>query len=218
MPTHHADLAAPRPWRESLQRSHERRDAARRARRRRFRGRGVSFVLCAVMVLGGGAALATGGGSSTSKPAATASASQSAIVAAQQKLGVAADGVVGPQTRRAVRRFQRRNGLVVDGVIGPQTLAALGISGESVVKAKEQRSGSGGGSPQLQKIAQCESGGDPAAISAGGDYRGKYQVSRDTWRAVGGKGDPAAASEAEQDRRAAILLERAGPSSWPNCA
>jgi hypothetical protein len=35
---------------------------------------------------------------------------------------------------------------------------------------------------------------------------------------VGGSGDPAAAPEAEQDRRAATLMVQAGPSAWPNCA
>ena len=35
---------------------------------------------------------------------------------------------------------------------------------------------------------------------------------------MGGKGDPAQASEAEQDRRAAKLLAQAGTSPWPNCA
>jgi L,D-transpeptidase catalytic domain/Putative peptidoglycan binding domain len=36
------------------------------------------------------------------------------------------DGIFGPQTRRAVRRFQRHKKLVVDGVAGRRTLAALG--------------------------------------------------------------------------------------------
>ena len=71
--------------------------------------------------------------------------------------------------------------------------------------------------PQLRSIAQCESHGDPRAISAGGTYRGKYQFSFATWRSVGGEGDPAAASETEQDRRAAILYARAGSSPWPVC-
>jgi hypothetical protein len=34
---------------------------------------------------------------------------------------------------------------------------------------------------------------------------------------VGGTGNPAAASEAEQDRRAAMLYQRAGASPWPVC-
>jgi Transglycosylase-like domain len=72
-------------------------------------------------------------------------------------------------------------------------------------------------SPQLQAIAQCESGGDPTAIGGGGLYRGKYQFTYGTWQSVGGTGDPAAAPEAEQDRRAAILLSRDGAGQWPVC-
>jgi hypothetical protein len=69
----------------------------------------------------------------------------------------------------------------------------------------------------LERIAACESHGNSRAIGGGGAYRGKYQFSFGTWAAVGGKGDPAAASEAEQDRRAAILLRRTGGSAWPVC-
>ena len=71
--------------------------------------------------------------------------------------------------------------------------------------------------PQLAAIAACESGGDPQAIGGGGAYRGKYQFSPATWQAVGGSGDPAAAPEAEQDRRAAMLYAQSGPSQWPVC-
>ena len=71
--------------------------------------------------------------------------------------------------------------------------------------------------PQLEAIAECESGGDPRAISSGGTYRGKYQFSFSTWRSVGGTGDPAAASETEQDRRAAKLYRTGGPGHWPVC-
>ena len=62
-----------------------------------------------------------------------------------------------------------------------------------------------------------ESGGDPSAVAGGGTYRGKYQFSREAWAGVGGSGDPAAASEGEQDRRAATLYARTGSSSWPVC-
>jgi hypothetical protein len=71
-------------------------------------------------------------------------------------------------------------------------------------------------SPQLQAIAACESGGNPTADTGNGFY-GKYQFTLSTWQAVGGSGNPAAASEGEQDRRAAALLAQAGPGQWPVC-
>jgi Transglycosylase-like domain len=72
-------------------------------------------------------------------------------------------------------------------------------------------------SATLEAIALCESGGDPSAVSSDGSYRGKYQFSFETWAAVGGSGDPAAASEAEQDYRAALLYAQSGSSPWPVC-
>jgi soluble lytic murein transglycosylase-like protein len=41
----------------------------------------------------------------------------------------AIDGIAGPMTARAVRRFQRSAGLIVDGVAGPLTRAKLGRLG-----------------------------------------------------------------------------------------
>jgi hypothetical protein len=72
-------------------------------------------------------------------------------------------------------------------------------------------------SPELERIAQCESGGDPTAVSPGGTYRGLYQFDLQTWRSVGGRGDPAAATAEEQGRRAEILYARRGPAPWPVC-
>jgi len=69
----------------------------------------------------------------------------------------------------------------------------------------------------LEAIAACESGGDPTVVDASGTYRGKYQFDMQTWASVGGSGDPAAASEAEQDYRAALLMSRSGSSPWPVC-
>ena len=77
--------------------------------------------------------------------------------------------------------------------------------------------GGGGTGSHLEQIARCESGGNPRAVSPDGRYRGKYQFAPETWQAVGGTGDPAAASEAEQDRRAAILYAQQGASPWPIC-
>jgi Transglycosylase-like domain len=69
----------------------------------------------------------------------------------------------------------------------------------------------------LDAIGACESGGDPTSVSSDGSYRGKYQFDYGTWESVGGSGDPAAASEAEQDYRAALLYSQAGSSPWPVC-
>lgn len=77
--------------------------------------------------------------------------------------------------------------------------------------------GSGATPGHLQAIAACESGGNPRAVGGGGAYRGKYQFDYGTWASVGGTGDPAAAPEAEQDRRAAMLYARRGSAPWPTC-
>jgi murein L,D-transpeptidase YcbB/YkuD len=197
------DLSCPEPWLESKRRSRSRRGAAAR-RLRRLRGRRAGLaVLGASLVLAGGATA-----ESTSRSASKAVAPGVDVAAVQRALGIPADGVVGPQTRRAIRRFQRANGLTVDGVVGPQTLAALGLSAETAETSS---------STTLERIAECESGGDPTAVSPDGRYRGKYQFSRATWRAMGGTGDPSKAPEAEQDRRAAALLEERGTAPWPVC-
>lgn len=44
----------------------------------------------------------------------------------QRKLGIAADGVFGLQTERAVRDYQASKGLKADGLVGPATWEALG--------------------------------------------------------------------------------------------
>jgi hypothetical protein len=69
----------------------------------------------------------------------------------------------------------------------------------------------------LAKIRRCESRGNYSIVSPSGRYRGAYQFDIPTWRSVGGTGDPAAASPAEQDYRALLLLRARGTRPWPNC-
>jgi hypothetical protein len=71
-------------------------------------------------------------------------------------------------------------------------------------------------SPTLEAIAACESGGNPGTNTGNGFY-GKFQFTQSTWESVGGSGNPAAASEAEQNQRAATLYAREGSSPWPVC-
>jgi peptidoglycan hydrolase-like protein with peptidoglycan-binding domain len=147
-----------------------------------------------------------------------------AVKQLQRKLRVAATGYYGHQTARAVKRFQRARGLKADGIAGPATLRALGVRVRQASYATggtTPRSGSSSstGVPAvLQRIAQCESGGNPAAISRGGRYRGKYQFDQATWERWGGTGDPAAAPESVQDRIAIKLYRARGTQPWPNCA
>ena len=214
------DPAIPSPWLASLRASRRRRaEAAHKARRKRA-GRGGATALLASMTLIAGAAVAADspGGTVPGTGGATlkSGAGGGTVVALQRALGVPADGVFGPMTRRAVRRFQRSHGLTVDGVAGPATLGALGIAA-SAPKATKRSATGGGSAATLARIARCESGGNPAAVSSSGQYRGKYQFSSATWRALGGKGDPAKAAESVQDALAAKLLAQRGTSPWPVC-
>ncbi len=149
----------------------------------------------------------------------------SAVAKVQRKLHLKADGSFGPGTVRAVKRFQRRRGLrPADGVVGPATRRALGL------RAFTSNSNSGGRtyepnrSPKtrvpavLRRIAECESGGDPQAVSRGGRYRGKYQFDMKTWHGLGGDGDPIEAPESLQDRLAIKLYHRRGAAPWGACA
>ena len=207
------DLAGHAAWLESKRRSRDRRAEARRARRRTRGQRTGALVAAVSLTFAAGGAFAHERASSSASVRSTGSS----VAALQSALGVAADGVYGPQTRAAVRRFQRSRGLAADGIAGPVTLAALGLSGRTTSSGGGSAP-SGSSSSTLAKIAACESGGNPAAVSPSGRYRGKYQFSRATWRDLGGSGDPAAASEAEQDRIAAKLLAARGTAPWPNCA
>jgi len=173
---------------------------------------------------GGGAAAPPGGGKATAEKADDDSEPVvlkrgdrgKSVRKLQDALDVSADGVFGSQTERAVKRFQRSKGLTADGVVGPDTRDALGLApfahGSVVHSSSSVRLPA-----PLKRIAECESGGNPRAVSSSGLYRGKYQFSVDTWRNLGGKGDPIDASEATQDRIALKLYRRSGSAPWPSC-
>ncbi|MGK2938142.1 MAG: transglycosylase family protein [Solirubrobacteraceae bacterium] len=206
--------------------------AIRRSLRAVRARRAAAAVVCGVLAFGGGPAVAADGEGQAPKASAASDSrlSGATIAAAQEELGVVADGVVGPVTRAAIREYQRAQDLKVTGRLDQKTLSALGLRARAVA-ANGDGGAAAGETPKretssavpaelraaLERIAECESGGDPRAVSANGLYRGKYQFHRQTWRGVGGRGDPAKASEREQDRRAAILYQRTGPSSWPVC-
>ena len=204
----------------------------------RFRIRTTALAACALLSLGSaGAAIAADSDSGTQTQSASSSSSNSlrpgstgsAVKAVQRRLRVQATGYYGRQTEAAVKRFQRSRGLKADGIVGPATARALGVKlGSSSHATGGSAPGSNGSNtaqskrvklpPALVKIAKCESGGNPRAISRDGKYRGKFQFDLATWRGLGGKGDPARASEAVQDRLALKLYRQRGTAPWANCA
>jgi peptidoglycan hydrolase-like protein with peptidoglycan-binding domain len=68
----------------------------------------------------------------------------------QRALGLSPDGVFGPATQKALKRWQRAHGLTADGVAGPATRAKLGLGAGKALKRRggghARHRSSGGGS------------------------------------------------------------------------
>jgi len=140
------DLGCFELWERSLERSRRRRALAER--RTGLPVRAVSAALLAAAVVVPATELASAQDTAGATTADLKRGSRGpAVATAQRALGIAADGVFGPQTHRAVRAFQATHGLAVDGVIGPATRAALGTGGgalrpgESVTAALQRMLG-----------------------------------------------------------------------------
>jgi Putative peptidoglycan binding domain len=58
------------------------------------------------------------------------------VRALQRMIGVPADGVFGPGTEAALKRWQEAHGLVADGIAGPQTRAKLELGPGPVLKPR----------------------------------------------------------------------------------
>lgn len=68
------------------------------------------------------------------------------------------------------------------------------------------------------RLALCESGGNPKAVSASGRYRGAFQFSLETWRSLGMAGDPIQFDYGTQLIAAKRLQVRSGWGQWPSCS
>lgn len=124
------------------------------------------------------------------------------------------------EARRTLRRIQAREARTAAGRARQAAAATVAPAGPTTTPPNGRWPAVPGGPSRatLDRVAQCESGGNPRSVSSSGSFRGKYQFITSTWQAVGGAGDPAGASEAEQDYRAALLWVRSGPGQWPVCA
>ena len=71
------------------------------------------------------------------------------------------DGIYGPDTYRAVRRFQQKNGLKLDGIVGPDTAAALGIQLSEAQPVYSQGLNRSGDEYLLARCIHGEARGEP---------------------------------------------------------
>jgi peptidoglycan hydrolase-like protein with peptidoglycan-binding domain len=161
------DLADPQLWARSLERSRRRRALAAQANKTRVTRAQVSAALITTTVV---APVAPAAAQTLRRGSEGAD-----VVAIQKALGISADGVFGPQTRRAVRDFQARNGLVVDGIVGPVTSRALGLGGASV------RSAGGSGVAALQAKLGVAADGEygPITRQAVRDFQARHGLTVD---------------------------------------
>jgi peptidoglycan hydrolase-like protein with peptidoglycan-binding domain len=151
------DLTSLELWEKSLLRSQHRRRQLEQARANRKpvrRAGGMAIAAAAVFPVATGVATAD-------SSHATVHVQGASVSSVQRALGIAADGIWGPETRAAMRSYQRAHGLTVDGIVGPQTLASLGLS----TSASAATAGSGSGSAATVSAVQSKLG-----ISADGVF------------------------------------------------
>ena len=101
---------------------------------------------------------------------------------------MAIDGISGPWTRRAVRRFQRRKRLAVDGIAGPRTLRKLGRRGRPRYGRRNMRRGQRGFDVAALQFVLRRRGFHPGGID-GGFGRNTARAVRRFQRAVGLRAD-----------------------------
>lgn len=160
-----------------------------------------AFVAC--LALAAPAAAATG------KPAVAA------LQVALQARGLYAgpiDGVTGPGTVAAVRRFQRRAGLPVDGVAGPNTRRALGRYGRHPLGTRLLHIGKAGWDVAALQFALAEHGFPLGTFDGGfGPHTGAALWHFQRWAHLGTDGVAGPATYAALRRaapRCPILLRR----------
>ncbi len=189
MTTARRDLAAHDLWEHSLERSRRRRVLAAQARRDIGRRKGISAAMATAMLASTGAPLAFAATAGAARQAvATASPANRAIEVkegglplklgshgelvahVQRALGVGTDGVFGPETDAAVRRYQYAAKLAVDGVVGPLTWSSLFAAGSG------QASGVGGDVGQDVKDALASTLESQGVAHAGAPAAGSGEL------------------------------------------
>jgi len=103
-------------------------------------------------------------------PAHAARADVAALQVALRAVGLypgSIDGISGPWTRRAVRRFQRSRRLTVDGIAGPRTRRALGRRGRPRLGSRPMRVGRRGWDVAALQFLLHQRGYGPGGFDGG---------------------------------------------------
>jgi peptidoglycan hydrolase-like protein with peptidoglycan-binding domain len=98
------------------------------------------------------------------------SANVAALQVALKALGlypIAVDGVKGPFTEKGVRKFQRRRNLLVDGIVGPQTRRALGRRGRPRLGSRVMHKGQRGWDVAALQFLLQRRGFSPGGVDGG---------------------------------------------------
>jgi peptidoglycan hydrolase-like protein with peptidoglycan-binding domain len=210
------DLSAEDVWQLSLGRSR----ARRRAAELRFVPAGslakrLSLGALAALTAGPTASLAASGQAAAATGAEPATTTEHAISISsesqgrqvelvQRALGIAVDGVYGPETEAAVRSFQSAHGLVVDGIVGPETAAAMrggaravasstGVRSDAVMFTEDGEASGGNAVARLQAALHLQADGSfgPATEAAVRRLQARHGLAVDgvvgpaTWQLIG---------------------------------
>ncbi|NEA34416.1 transglycosylase family protein [Streptomyces sp. SID13031] len=129
------------------------------------------------------------------------------------------DGVTATAVRQTDKKKAAQKTRVVKKTTAKKTTVQKAVPKKRATRS-DDRPSTGSGKANLSgawaKVANCESSGNPKAVNPAG-YYGLFQFDLQTWRSVGGSGNPTNASAAEQLMRAKKLYAQRGASPWPVC-
>lgn len=112
-----------------------------------------------------------------SRPAATTTlrwgSRGDAVRTVQGIVGTSADGIFGPKTHAAVKRYQSRNGLVADGIVGPITSRSMGLtSGTAASSSRESTSSSRSSARTAPSASSTSSSSASGVLGVAARYTG----------------------------------------------